>query len=779
MEILTIVLANIRHKKGAFIGIFLLMLIISVSVVSIISINDNNNESLQKAHEYAGTGDITLAISESQYTDELRDKVKNHEYVQKVVEYTALFGQDMKLGEQKFSKPLYMIKLHENVRLYNEECDGFMDDTSSLKTGEMYISQGIVTNLKCKVGDKVTIETVAGIKEFVIKGIIEEPLFGCSNIGTKIVFISDEDHELLKEKYEAVATEEDSDVCKLLSIFQKDDIDIPFNEFRRQLNLDTGIEDNANGSISKEDSVFYTNIYSNLITSALIVFMCVLVVIVLIVMCHSITTSIEMDYTNLGILKSQGFSNSKLRIVLMLQYVIAEIAGIIAGIVLAVPIVKAMGDVFQPISGILSENNISVSKSMLIIGVIIVLSIIIVYWTTRRIVRISPVNAITGGKDDVYFDSRLNAPISKNGLMVSIAFRQFTSDKRKYIGAISIVAILVLFMMTVSTLSTSFNSKSALESMGENVYECAVYPEDGIDEATIKDIESIVEKYSEIEKKYYINGRYVGLNGETYYCTMYKYPEVIMTLEGRAPLYDNEIVITPILSEKLGLKIGDKVILSNEDNKAEYIISGIFQSMNDVGKTFAMSLEGARKIGIDRIYMYGFSLKNPENKNLIVDEINIKYKDVLTAESYDIDKVTGIHETAVILVQLVIYILSIVFAVVVVAMVCSKLFLKERKDIGIYRALGFTTRALRLQFAIRFLIIALIGSVFGCILSLLFTETILGALLKIIGMCVFKVTMTVYTIAIPIVAICVSFFVFAYISSRKVKTVETRELVIE
>ena len=782
MEILTIVLANIRHKKGTFIGISLLMLIIAVSIVSVISINDNNIESAEKAHEYVGTGDITMLISSAQYTDELREMVKNHKYVQNVDEYKAIMGFNPIIEGYEEKNTWYMVKLREGIRLFNEELDGYVDTVPELKAGEIYITQGILTNSGCKVGDKVIIETSVGNKEFIIKGIIVEPVLGAATIGWKQVFISDEEHDAIIASIESDNSDKNEEFSYdgyILNISKKDDLDISSREFKRQLNEDTGIEDKTIGVIMKEDSIYYTNMYSDVITSVLLVFMCVLVVIVLIVMCHSITTSIEMDYTNLGILKSQGFSNSKLRLVLILQYIIAEVIGIVTGIVLSIPIVGAMGNVFQPISGILSENNMSIVKSMLIVLVILVISVAVVYFTTRKISRISPVKAITGGKDDVYFDSRIKAPITKRGLMVSIAFRQFTSNLKKYIGAISIVSILVLFMMTASALSSSFSSKAALEAMGETIVESAVYVKDTIDDETLKDIESIVEKYSEIEKKYYQNQEYVSLNGDSYQCMVFMYTDFIMPLEGREPRYDNEIVITPILAEELGLKVGDKVTVSNGDSKEEFIISGFFQSMMDLGKCFAMSLEGGKKIGINDIYMYGYSLKNPENAKLIADEINGKYSDVVFAEYYEGDMVTGIYADAITLIQIIIYTLSVVFAIVVVAMVCSKLFLKERKDIGIYKAVGFTVNRLRLQFAIRFLLLAIIGSIVGYVLSMLFTEMLLGTMLRTIGICSFKVALSVYTIVLPIVVVCLSFFVFAYIASRKVKTVQTRELVME
>lgn len=75
-----------------------------------------------------------------------------------------------------------------------------------------------------------------------------------------------------------------------------------------------------------------------------------------------------------------------------------------------------------------------------------------------------------------------------------------------------------------------------------------------------------------------------------------------------------------------------------------------------------------------------------------------------------------LYEVARNAMTVIIYAISVVFSLVVVMMFCKKAFLQERRDIGIYKSLGFTSGKLRLQFAVRFLIVALIGSVLGSVL---------------------------------------------------------------
>lgn len=127
----------------------------------------------------------------------------------------------------------------------------------------------------------------------------------------------------------------------------------------------------------------------------------------------------------------------------------------------------------------------------------------------------------------------------------------------------------------------------------------------------------------------------------------------------------------------------------------------------------------------------------------------------------------------------VIYFFSVIFALVTVHMVCSKAFIREKADIGIYKAMGFTSRSLRLQFAMRFLIVSVVGSVVGSVLSVLFSGRLLVLLLRSIGITHLDIDFTVLSFILPSALICICFFVFAFLVSRKIKSVAVRELVVE
>lgn len=604
------------------------------------------------------------------------------------------------------------------------------------------------------------------------------------NIGWKQVFISKEDYEALYDLCHPLETDEVQFSFTMVQIKQAQDVDLSPTRFQRELNLETGIIDISIGALNKDQSLRYSTVLPDVVMNIVLAFVICLFVIILIVMSHSISTEIEIDYVTFGILKAQGFSKEKIRFIIMLQYLFAQTAGIVAGFIAAVPIERTISNICMGITGVLPKMGLSFGKSLLCMGGFLFVSAIMILLKTQKVAKISPVRAISGGREEIYFDSRLNMPISKKALSASLSFRQFISAKKRYLGAVFIVAILVFCMVTVNLTGNILSSREALSSMGLAIPDLEVYyMEKSQDTECWNEIEKIIESHTKIKEKNVQISSYASVNGENLLCDQYEYPEYINGIaKGRAPLYDNEILITEMVAELLEVEIGDEVTVSFQENQVTFLISGFYQSGSDSGMAFAMNFEGAKKVGIDTSWAYHYYvLEDTSELKQIEEEINEKYGSFLGVWVYDEEEnsVWREYEEIVDVLKIIIYTFSILFAFVVVRMVCTKTFVQERRDIGIYKAIGFTTRKLRLGFGVRFFIIAVLGSILGAILSVLFSAKVLGVVLSLIGLSRVTLEYSFLAVFIPTVAIALSFFLFAYLVSSKIRKVEIKELIIE
>lgn len=775
MEILTLLNANIRRKKGSFVSVILLTMIIAMSVTIILSMKESTLNGVNKAHEICDTPDVFAIYAEYNFQDNMIENVKKDSRVKRVTVVDSILTEKAKMGDEEYSNLMFLFKSDENIKLLKEDLSGIAETAPKLQKGEIYVSQGFLTNVYGNVGEKIIIETTAGEYEFTVKGILLDPMFGSSMIGYTAFYISDED---FSEITSAISKEETG---KCVQIYKADSCTLSSGQFRRQLNLDMGITDMAVGTTTNDMQLNFTTLFSETVSSILLVFVMLLLAIVIIVTVHNISVEIEMNYVTFGVLKAQGFDKNKIRLFFLGQYLLAEMIGAVIGTALSIPLIGVTSNIFVKITAIPAVTDVPAGRIAAILAALFVLSVISIFFITIKINKISPVRAISGAKKEIYFDSIINAPISGRFLSLSLALRQFTSAKRRYAGTLVIVAMLVFFMITVTMLANAVNSKSSLESMGVAVTEINVEPKMRLSDHDFEKIEKEIEQFSEIKKAYYLNTSYFSLDGEDMHCTVYKDPSFLPALKGRAPIYDNEIGLSPVLLDEFGFKIGDEVTVGWQGKKEKYMITGVIQTMSDVGRSFPMSYAAAERIGYDRFLWGRYSLESENDEILnqkIADTLNEKFGDMIKAEANGA-VVDSSSEAAIKAMRIIIYVSSVLFSLIVVHMVCSKAFTQERTDIGIYKAVGFKASKLRIQFAFRFLIVSLIGSAAGGILSYFLSEKMLGILLKSIGITSVKTDVFATSFEIPILIVCLSFLIFSYLVSGKIRKVEIRELVIE
>lgn len=780
MEIFTLLKANIRHKKGAFVSVVLLTLIITVSVTTILSIRESVIEGVNHAQEICDIPDVSVFYPSNRQIDDLADEIRSDDRVQRadMIEYIAC--QKSLMGKEEYNNSIVLVKADENTRILREDLRGIAEYAPGLQKGEIYVSQGFLTSMNGKVGEKVVFRTVNGEYEFTVKGVLLEPVFGASTIGWKVHCISEEDFSEIAAVLQA-ETEDQHGLGKLLKIYKADGCALTSGQFRRQLNLDTGLTDMANGSTTKDISSKFTTLFPETISSILMVFVLFLMAIVVIVMVHSTSVEIETNYVTLGVLKAQGFDKNKIRLLFLGQYMLAEILGAALGICVSIPLIGAVSNVFVTITAIPAVTRVPAGLIALLVASLFAVSFASIFFVTIKADRISPVRAISGAKREIYFDSRLNIPISRKLLSPSLALRQFTSAKRRYAGTMAITAVLVFFMMTITLIADTVNSKAALESMGAMVAEIQAVQKTALSDEELENIKAEIERFTKIKRADQFGGSYFSFDGEEMCGIVYSDPSVLPVLKGRSPLYDNEIAVSPILMDEFDLKIGDEVTVGRRGTKETFLISGTVQLINDAGMAFLISQEGARRIGFDVPLKLDFSLEDGSNEKQnqeIAELLNKKFGDKIEAGAYS--RLLGETETAaVVAMQALIYVCSILFSIIVVHMVCSKMFTQERVDIGIYKAVGFQTSGLRRQFAFRFLSVSVLGAAAGGTLSCLFSGKILSMLLKGMGITSFSAKIGLSSFAMPTAVICSSFFVFSYLVSGKIKKVKIRELVTE
>lgn len=777
-SIFKLLFANLRHKKGAFTGIVILMTIVTLSYTVTLSNNRNLAQTVDESFAEQQIGDWVFQL-EASPSQEITDVLQSHPEITGMHEEHFIRIDAPVLAGGKESLDLTVLRCGQNTdRLFNERLNG-LTDFQPLKEGETYLSYKLAKLKGFEIGDEIQIKTHNGYDEkFTVRGYYQDVVD--STVGTALVCQADYDRILAKCDgiYDLNRT-----VFSGINLHVNAKEGTDLRALEKTLKKECDLFQNALAVNSKEELRYICMIIASTGTRLVAVFTVLLVIIVMIVIGSSIGTAVETEYVNLGVLKAVGFDKGHLRAVWALQYSLAVLLGSVIGLLLAIPVTSSMGAMFTRLSKILTSNRLALGRCALAAFLILLVCVVYVFFATAKVGRISPVRAISGGHSEIYFDSRLQMPIRKRGLHFLVALRQFTSRFKSYFGSMVIVALLVFFLCTVMIFTGGINADLFMTPTGDiemNMFSGA------LTEEHVPEVEKLCKRYDSDAEILLWTGRYTYAEDEKILLEVYN-TESLFTkpLAGRLPEYDNEITVTELFANKVQKQIGDSVTVQFGGKQADYIITGLIQSVQQISCSGVLEItaEGGSRLGITAPDIGYVRLSDLSQKTALTNALNDEMSDYLSAREFEpgaymADIIATVNLVMKIII-LVVYSISIVFAAVVVTMICRRVFLRERTDLGIFRALGFSVPSLRVQFALRFLLVAVVGSAVGCIASALGSGRLLAVLMRIIGISRFNRELTWDLFLLPTVAVSAAFFVCAYLAARRVRSVSVRELVTE
>lgn len=803
MDIFTIVKANIKAHKGQFIGLVLLVVFCVTSIVAFYNVMQSTDQSVAEEYDYIGVADEYIYVERSLVTDEVIKGLDNLDCVDHYTLTPVLGihrimpeGWDPNDTSRVYSSTVQIMPKPDadtGIRYpqVNEDITEKLGEDYVINPGEVYLSNGIASQINVHVGDKVEFTSENIRRTFTIGGIIEDE-YASITIGYKNVLVNEADYE---EFYNEVITDNlgngyDEEFNVYVLGLYKTDKSMSSRNFRDAVNNATGLYDYSSNTMKRDDFLGYNSLVPDIFSTVLIIVALVLYIVLDIVIGNTITSAVRDNYKELGILKANGFSAGKLRLVYIIQYLATEIVGIVIGLILGYGLCRFILNTFAKLCGYVLTPHIDVLVTSAIILGILLLSLIIIVICTAKVSNVSPYKAISETGSDVYFANRMVTPVTKKGLSLSLALRQITSSKMSYLGLIissMILMILLVFAQASGSAMSSKNTALSMTDTGEIFLGHYYYLSEEDQQAVLDDISAratIQDSYSQIN--YYVSGEYGDI-----LTTIYETgEEVHCVTEGRAPIYDNEVVIGKGVASEYEKNIGDTIMLTYNGVSYEYLITGIVSTTRDLGKVAALGLDAAKRIGFDERFDLAFRvvvLENPDNPNdwyphdeaeKLCKELNDKYKEV-NAVAPDTAIFGSDIQDIINIIKYVIYAISIAVVFIIINMSCSKFFHNEVKHLGVLKASGFTSTNIRTQFALRFSIIFTLGAFFGGILSGVILTPVFGILFSTFGSTKMKIDFYPSLYLIPLAFVMVISFIAAYISSRRVKKVDVSILITE
>lgn len=651
-----------------------------------------------------------------------------------------------------------------------------------INDGELYVTNHIFTSTDNDFheGGKIFISQNGVEKEFTIKGYMKDALFGTAMVGMSRFLISDNDADLFDD--------ENAAVCSSVEVHTED------ADFRDKFNA-LGL----NTIMSIDRSMFkMTYLMEILLAGILLVVSVCLILISMVILRFIINFTITEEFREIGVMKAIGLRNFRIRGLYIVKYFAIAVIGTAIGLGLSFPLSKLL------ISGVSQKIVVSSGDNYLInIGAAIAACAFVVlfsYLCTRKIRKFSPIDAIHSGETGERFSKKGVIHLGKSHLptVPFMSFNDILSSFKSYVSMIIIFILGTLLVIiptnTINTLRsdrliTTFNMVMSDQIISQ---ELLFNPNE--------DNKAMVErKFSEVREMFKDNGIDVDVFQEIMFranvakggkrtnsisfqgmgevtTDMYTY------LYGTPPQNVHEVALTHLTAGQIGAEIGDDVEIKVGGDTKTYTVTAITQSMNNMGEgvRFYQDAEldynyAAGSFGIQVNYKDNPDKSALAERKKLIEEL---YPDatVYTPGEYIGYMIGNVAEQLDSMKMLILGIILGINALVAVLMVKS-FITKEKSEIALLKAIGFTNAPLTSIQTMRIGIVLLISVITGVLASIPLTPAIITPIFRMMG--AFSIeydikALEVYVI-FPLIMLGVTAFA-AFISAQGLRKISSSQI---
>ncbi|KIR03672.1 hypothetical protein P261_02487 [Lachnospiraceae bacterium TWA4] len=745
---------------------------------SLLTIWTNSHKYISDEQTRIGYGDLSLWVSNVPEDVEIESEIENLPEIKQVTSQRIIYTNYEANGVESDSEgQLIVFDSTVPYRFFDATLRDYEDAPEQIGDGEVYVPASFASMMNVKVGDHLTVRMTRnrGNVSFVIRGFYEDPVMGSSMIGMKGLLISEQDYLKLFSMLQNAGIDSLARTGQILHVTAKESA-VNQTKLLSSILTNTHISSILEFSHSKSVMEGFMLVLQNAFSGFLLAFVIVLVIVVLIILSYSIRAGIDSDQVNIGRLKTMGVTSREIRISQIIQYVSAIFIGMIAGLSFVPVVTERISHLMIEVTGVKIPQVVPLVLLVVIILALLILftSFIVVF--TRKIISISPMSAIR--EERLHFHRKAMPSVKKN-LQVTIAIRQIITGKRNYISVLLIAVLLTFFVSMIGRMNIWLGNdgKGMMDAFNPADHDIGVQM---FGSSSDEDARNLILSVTGITDSYELAMPKVTIGGTGLTANVITDPHRFHILDGRTSSRNDEIVITEFVASDMGVTIGDKLRVVGDSGSEVYTIVGIYSCANDMGSNIGMSKEAYLKIGRDdkRIWCHHYFLEHPERKYEVTTLLEQTYGGDIHVHENTWPGLFGIISAMQLLVILM-YVLSAIFIFIATWLTTSRLLQEEKRTIGIYKSLGFTSTGLRVSFAIRFLICTGIGSIVGTFLSSIFADHLVSEVMKLEGISNFSANPTVLEWMLPGILITMIFTCFAFITSRKMKKTSMTVLISE
>jgi putative ABC transport system permease protein len=616
-----------------------------------------------------------------------------------------------------------------------------------------------------ELGDEFTLEYLNQKYIFRISGFVEDIMLGSVNTGV-IGFYLPEPH------YKRVATEIPAAPAVLLSAQLSD------------LRFCEEVSDGFNAFFSKDESILWSlpvilvkyarMVSANLVSMIIAAFALIIIAVVLIVIRFRISDSIRDDIKDIGALKALGYTSRQVKASILLQFFGITLGASVLGIALSYPLVPLISTMLAAQTGLPWDQGFAPKTSAVCLLIILLMVIFDVLNSSRSVKNLEPIIAIRGDiKARSYKKNYFRLDKAKVNLQLTLAaklIRQRLSQN-----------IMIAFIIAAVTFASAFglvlfynmavNTDAFVTTIAGEICSLGV---GAVSSSNALRLQEEIGNMQAVRKATIFDDTMMFVSDESCVVSItedFDDLEGQMLYKGAYPKSPDEVAIGGYICKKYNKDIGDIISIRNGDNQTEYIVCGFIQSANNMGRTLALTTEGAKRVMPDYIpsfiYIY---LHEGEDAAAFIRYLENRYGSIIDTP-INLDElakgVMGSYITIILIVAIIILMITAFIVSLILYFVIKTMINQRKRDFGVQKACGFTTFQLVQQISLSFLPVCAIGSIIGVIAGYLGINPMVSAMFKSLGIMKFDMVIAhLWLFLLCLGIVLLSYVVAVVISSR-------------
>lgn len=769
---------KLKKKKLQCLLIGTLLFLTSLIFASSLSMITSIKGYVDKYYSNDKFYDLILFNSKKAATNDILQWCKSSSDVKdvKVIDaYTS--GNDIYLNGKNLKLALYdIIPLEDMEKLpYGINKINSLDKDNYPKEGEVWLTQLLADNFKIALGDRLTIKTKDKDINLKVASLINDSLQPASTSSQIIFYTNKTSAEELSSFTKAPLVLIDTIEGVKASNVQKD--------------LDKAVK--GGGYAFDKDSLIVSATTVSSTVGGICILASLLVFIVSVLLIRFILwNNILKEYKSIGIYKALGFSKREILKFYIMGYSLTAIIGSTLGALLSIPTINFTASKVLKYIGKFDGVNINYSVIFATIFIFSLVTIINLYFVIRRTNKISPVEALRTGVTSSR--KKLTKSLIKN---TTSPLALAVNDIFKYKKVSFFITLSLTLAFTLVLLFGNLNV--SISKMKENTNIWFGFPKSNItisaplvaSAGSLKD--ALDEVKSDDRVKNYVYGSIGFTNVEldtkkypikspfydVFVLNSYNSDLGFSSIEGHNPEKYNEVAVTLKILKEAALSVGDYIELSINNKKNTYLITGSYNSMMSNGYGIRMLNSAIEKEMPEFIGSELFvNLKDTSQIEGFKKDINDKFanldaSDIHPLIEYSIQSIPG----TILPMSYLLMVVFVAFSIITILNIIIMNMRDNKRNFGIMKALGFTSKDIGLRYLYRILILTLTSTIVAVILNLTVAKPMIASAISNLDV----LMISIGTMAILLTAMIFLVILITLICCRNIKNTKPTELIEE